>query len=227
MSFVCQFCSKKYTKESTLASHLCEPKRRHKQKNEQGVQIGFNAYLRFYEKTQGSAKLKTYDDFCNSNFYIAFVRFGRYLVDLRAVNVKSFTDWLLTNNHKLDYWTKDKLYITWLADYMRKEPVQNAIERALREMQLYADTNTTLENNFSNYFRLGSSNLICHHISTGRISPWVIYNCDSGVAWLNEINAEQINMIISWIDPDYWSKRFRDYVADTEWCKMILKEAGL
>ena len=227
MSHSCQFCNKVYSRESTLITHLCEPKRRFNQKNEQGVQIGFNAYLRFYEKTQGSAQLKTYDDFCNSNFYIAFVRFGRYLVDIRAVNVKSFTDWLLTNNHKLDHWTKDKLYITWLAEYMRKEPVQDAIERALREMQLYADTNTTLENNFSNYFRLGSSNLICYHISTGRISPWVIYNCDSGVAWLNEINAEQINMIISWIDPDYWSKRFRDYVADAEWCKMILKEAGL
>jgi len=94
-------------------------------------------------------------------------------------------------------------------------------------MQLYADTNTKVENCFNNYFRLGATNLICHHISTGRISPWVIYNCDSGIAWLNQINAEQINMLMPWIDPDYWSKKFRDYLADTEWCKMILKEAGL
>ncbi len=227
MSYTCQFCNKTYTRESTLVTHLCEPKRRYAQRNEQGVQLGFSAYLRFYEKTQGSARLKTYDDFCDSTFYIAFVRFGRYLVDIRAVNTKSFTDWLLSNNHKLDHWTKDKLYSSWLQDYLRKESVQDAIERALREMQLYADTNTKVENCFNNYFRLGATNLICHHISTGRISPWVIYNCDSGIAWLNQINAEQINMLMPWIDPDYWSKKFRDYLADTEWCKMILKEAGL
>lgn len=227
MSYTCQFCNKTYTRESTLVTHLCEPKRRYTQRNEQGVQLGFSAYLRFYEKTQGSARLKTYDDFCDSTFYIAFVRFGRYLVDIRAVNTKSFTDWLLSNNHKLDHWTKDKLYSSWLQDYLRKESVQDAIERALREMQLYADTNTKVENCFNNYFRLGATNLICHHISTGRISPWVIYNCDSGIAWLNQINAEQINMLMPWIDPDYWSKKFRDYLADTEWCKMILKEAGL
>lgn len=227
MSYTCRFCNKSYTKESTLVAHLCEPKRRYNQRNEQGVQIGFNAYLRFYETTQGSAKLKTYDDFSSSPFYIAFVRYGRYLVAIRAVNVKSFTDWLLTNNHKLDSWTKEKLYSKWLMEYIRREPVQDAIERALREMQDYADNDTKLENSFNNYFRLGSSNRICYHISTGRISPWVVYNCDSGIAWLNQINPEQLNLIMPWIDPDYWSKKFKDYLADTEWCKMILNKAGL
>ncbi len=227
MNFTCQFCKKSYTKESTLLSHLCEPKRRHNQQNEQGVQIGFNAYLRFYEKTQGSAKFKAYYDFCNSNFYIAFVRYGRYLVDLRAINVVSFTDWLLSNNHKLDHWTKEKLYNTWLLEYLKREPAQDAMERALKEMQEYADSNEKLEKNFSNYFKLGASNLICHHISTGRISPWVIYNCDSGIRWLNDINQEQLNIIMPCIDPDHWSKRFKDFVADAEWCKLILKEAGL
>lgn len=227
MNFVCQFCSKKYTKESTLASHLCEPKRRHKQKNEQGVQIGFNAYLRFYEKTQGSAKLKTYDDFSNSNFYIAFVRYGRYLIDIRAVNVKSFTDWLLDHNHKLDHWTKEKLYLTWLHEYIKKEPVQDAIERALKEMQDYSDSVTELEGAFNNYFRLANSNRVCYHIETGRISPWVIYNSQTGVKWLENINQEQLQKILLWIDPIYWDKKFKDYIADTEWCKMILEKAGL
>jgi hypothetical protein len=227
LNFTCQFCKKSYTKESTLLSHLCEPKRRHNQQNEQGVQIGFNAYLRFYEKTQGSAKFKAYSDFCNSNFYIAFVRYGRYLVDLRAINVVSFTDWLLSNNHKLDHWTKEKLYNTWLLEYLKREPAQDAMERALKEMQEYADSNEKLENNFNNYFKLGAFNLICHHISTGRISPWVIYNCDSGIRWLNDINQEQLNIIMPCIDPDHWSKRFKDFVADAEWCKLILKEAGL
>ena len=227
MSFVCKYCNKTYSKESTLIAHLCEPKRRHQQQNETGVQLGFKAYLRFYELTQGSAKLKTYDDFVASPYYSAFVKFGRHLVAIRAVNAGSFIDWLLKNNKKLDYWCKDEFYLDWLQTYIRKESVQDAIERALKEMQDYADTHPELENGFADYFRNGHSNRVCHHISNGRISPWIVYNANSGVDFLSQLNEEQIGIIMPWIDPDIWNQKFKDYAADVEWCKDILAKAGL
>jgi hypothetical protein len=227
LSFVCKYCNKTYSKESTLIAHLCEPKRRHQQQNETGVQLGFKAYLRFYELTQGSAKLKTYDDFVASPYYSAFVKFGRHLVAIRAVNAGSFIDWLLKNNKKLDYWCKDEFYLDWLQTYIRKESVQDAIERALKEMQDYADTHPELENGFADYFRNGHSNRVCHHISNGRISPWIVYNANSGVDFLSQLNEEQIGIIMPWIDPDIWNQKFKDYAADVEWCKDILAKAGL
>jgi hypothetical protein len=227
LSFVCKYCNKTYSKESTLIAHLCEPKRRHQQQNETGVQFGFKAYLRFYEITQGSAKLKTYDDFVASPYYSAFVKFGRHLVAIRAVNVSSFTDWLLKNNKKLDNWCKDTLYLEWLQAYLRKESVQDAMERALKEMQDYVDNNPELINNFNDYFRNGNGNRICYHISNGRVSPWIVFNCDSGVDFLGQLNEEQVEIIMPWIDPDVWNQRFKDYAADTEWIKDILAKAGL
>ena len=86
MTFTCQYCKKSYTKESTLAAHLCEPKRRAQNQNDPDVQLGYKAYLRFYEITQGSAKLKTYDDFAGSSFYSAFVKYGRHCRGIRCVN---------------------------------------------------------------------------------------------------------------------------------------------
>jgi hypothetical protein len=227
LSFACKYCNKTYSKESTLIAHLCEPKRRHQQQNETGVQLGFKAYLRFYEITQGSAKLKTYDDFVASPYYSAFVKFGRHLVAIRAVSTNSFTDWLLKNNKKLDNWCKDALYLEWLQAYLRKEAVQDAIERALKEMQDYAETNTELNNDFSNYFKHGNGNRICHHISNGRVSAWIVYNCVSGVEFLSQLNEEQVEIIMPWIDPDIWNQKFKDYAADVEWCKDILAKAGL
>jgi hypothetical protein len=99
-----------FRKESTLTAHLCETKRRWQQEKETGVQFGLRAYLQFYETTQGSAKLKSYEDFVNSSYYRAFVRYGRHLVSIRAINSVSFTAWLLKNNKKLDHWTKDTYY---------------------------------------------------------------------------------------------------------------------
>ena len=227
MSFVCKHCKKSYLKESTLLAHLCEPKRRWQQQNETGVQLGFKSYLKFYEVSQGSARLKTYEDFASSPYYSAFVKYGRHLVAIRAVNSNNFTDWLLKNNKKLDHWCKDALYLEWLHQYLKKENVQDAIERALKEMQEYADSDPILDNKFDNYFKLGSGNRIAHHISNGRISPWVLYNCDSGINWLNSANSEQLEIVMPCIDPDFWQQKFRDYVADSEWAKDILEKAGL
>jgi hypothetical protein len=226
-NFSCKYCNKDFRKESTLAAHLCEQKRRWQQEKETGVQLGLRAYLQFYESTQGSAKLKSYEDFVSSPYYNAFVRYGRYLVAIRAVNSNSFSSWLLKNNKKLDQWCKDSYYDEWLLEYLRKEAVQDALERALKEMQDYADTHPELKNGFLDYFRYGNSNRICHHIVAGRISAWVVYNCRTGVEFLDNLQEDQIAMIMPYIDPDVWQKKFADYIADTEWCKHILQEAGL
>lgn len=227
MSFTCKYCKKSYLKESTLAAHLCEQKRRYQQQNEQSVQIGFKAYLRFYEITQGSARLKNYDDFAASSYYTAFVKFGRHVVSVRCINVNAFTDWLLKNNKKLDHWCKESLYSEWLSEYIKKEAVQDALERALKEMQDYADSTPNLNNVFSDYFRKGNSNRICHHVTNGRISAWILFNCNSGIEFIESLSAEQVNLILPWIDPEFWQKKFKDYAADTEWIKDILNRAGL
>lgn len=222
--YKCQYCEKEFRRESTLAAHLCENKRRYQQKNERGVQLGLQAYLRFYELTQGSAQFKTYDDFAGSPYYGAFVKFGRYCVNIKCVNFVAFTDWLLKNNKKLDHWARDSLYTEWLLSYIKKESVQDALERSLLTMQEWADENTS---QFNHYFLYANANKVCYHISTGRVSPWVIYNSGTGVAWLEKLNEEQIGMIIEWIDPDYWARKFQDYLADTEWIKTVLQDSKL
>ena len=226
-SYKCKYCEKSFRRESTLAAHMCEQKRRQQQEKEVGVQMGMQAYLRFYELTQGSAKMKTYQDFAKSPYYMAFIKFGRHIIDIRAVNPKMFIEWVIKENKKLDHWCKESVYAEYLATYIRKEAVQDALERALTEMQEYVDETSDGVAGIRDYFRFGSTNRIIHHISNGRVSPWIVFNCDSGVEFLDRLNDEQIAIIFSTIDPEYWQRKFIDYMADTEWVKKILSEAGL
>lgn len=224
----CKYCNKEFRKESTLAAHQCEPKRRWQQEKEVGVQFGLQAYLRFFEVTQGSAKLKSYADFVTSPYYLAFVAFGRHIVAIRAVNPRAFIDYVIRQNKKLDQWTHETIYVEYLHQYLRKEATQDALERALLEIQNYVDENSTqFPNGISDYFRFANTNRVCYHISSGRVSPWVVFNCQSGVEFLETLTEEQINLIISSIDPEFWQRKFKDYTADTEWIKLILKQAGM
>lgn len=203
--------------------HLCEPKRRYQEEKEAGVQLGLQAYLRFYEITQGSARLKTFDDFAKSAYYRAFVKFGRHCIAIRAVNISRFIEWLLKNNKKIDHWCRDSIYGEYLVDYIRVEAVTDALARALETAIAWSEETGNPDRD---YLRFGNSNAVCYAISVGRISPWVLYNCESGNKFLEEINTEQISMIWSMIDADFWQRKFREYQADAEYIKDMLKKAG-
>ena len=223
-TYKCKYCEREFRKESTLAVHLCEQKRRYQEEKEVGVQIGLQSYLKFYTMTQGSAKLKTYTDFSKSPYYKAFTKFGRHMIDIRAIDTRGFIEHVIKNNKKIDYWCKDEVYQEFLSLHLRKENVKDALERSLNTMVEWAEENDSV---FNHYFLYASSNRIVHHITTGRISAWVIFNSASGIEMMDKLNAEQIEIIYPSIDPDFWKRKFVDYLADTEWVKHILKEAGL
>lgn len=203
--------------------HACEPKRRQQERNEVGVQLGLKAYLRFYEITQGSARLKTFEDFAASSYYRAFVKFGRHCQAIRAVNVARFIDWVIQQNKKIDHWCREAVYVEYLNSYTRQENVGDALTRAIEQSQEWEEKT---QNPARDYLRFGNDNVLCYAITTGRLSAWVLYNCDSGNEFLSRVNAEQLAMIWPWIDADFWSKKFHDYPADQAYAQEILRQAG-
>lgn len=221
--FVCQYCEKTFRRETSLAVHVCEPKRRYQERDEVGVQLGLLAYLRFYEITQGSARLKTFDDFARSPYYRAFVKFGRHCVAIRAINAARFIDWLVKQNKKIDHWCRDSVYTEYLAEYVKAESAADALARAL---ETAIDWSERVNNPDRDFLRYGNDNMLCHSVSSGRVSPWILYNCESGTSFLERINPEQVSMIWSMIDADFWQRRFRDYPADREYVQEMLRKAG-
>ena len=210
-------------KESSLVVHSCEPRRRRMERDEAGVRLGFQSYIKFYELTQGSAKLKSFDDFADSPYYRAFVKFGRHCVAIRAINPARFVEWVLKQNKKLDYWCKDTIYTEYLMDYLRVENVSDALARA---MEFGIDWANTSGHPAEDCLRYGNSNTMAYAVSVGRISPWIIYNCESGQKFLSELDPTQIAMVWPYIDADVWQRKFKDYPADQEYAKEILTKAG-
>ena len=221
--YVCQYCEKGFQRETSLAVHVCEQKQRYQSQSDRGVQLGLQAYLRFYTMTQGSAKLKTFDDFARSPYYRAFVKFGRYCVAINAVNTARFIDWVVEKNKKIDHWCRDAIYTEYLTDYLRRESVTDALSRAVEYSITWAETHNHPAHDFLRY---GNDNAIAYAISTGRISAWVLYNSDSGQAWLENMDPDQTKIVWPWIDPEFWQKKFRDYPADQEYAKEILIKGG-
>lgn len=223
MTFACSYCKKTFVKETSIAVHMCEPKRRRMAKDDRGVQLGFQAYIKFYEQAQGTARLKTFDDFCDSAYYKAFAQFGRYCVDVRVINPSQYMTWLLKHNKKIDRWASDQLYTEYLTWYVTVEAVNDAVARAIEQSMEWEQRTG---NPAKDMLRYGNVNALCYEITAGRISAWVIYNSSSGQEFLNNLSSEQVAMIWPYIDSDLWQQRFRDYPADQAWAEDILNKAG-
>ena len=220
---ICAYCKRSFAKESTLAVHLCEPKRRMQQRNETGVQLGYQAYLKFYEMTQGPARTKTYEHFATSSYYRAFVKFGRYCQDIKAINIPRFIDWIVKNNKKLDHWCRDAVYEEYLHDYLRTEPVVDALSRTLEQAIRWEEETQYPAHD---YLRHANANKLCYAIQSGRISAWVLYNCSAGVELLGRLNRDQVATVWVAIDTEYWQQRFLKYPEDTAYAKEMLAKAG-
>jgi len=222
--FNCAHCGKSFMKERTLFAHMCEPKRRSMQKDEKRVQAGFMAFNRFYQLTQGAKKQKTYDEFCKSSYYNAFVKFGSFVNNVSPLYPDRFIDYVIKSGVKLDHWCRDELYETYLYDMIKTEPVESAVQRTIQNMMEWADHSQAQFNHYFNYVNL---NRAVHDIKNGKISPWVILNSKSGKDMLNKFSDEQLDLIAPAFDLPYWLKKFKQMPADAALVVDICREAGI
>lgn len=223
MTYQCEFCKRTFARESTILTHMCEPKRRRLGQNERGVQIGFQAYLEFYKLLNKSAKAKTFNDFADSPYYKAFTKFGRYCVDIQVINPPRMIGWLLRQQKKIDQWCSDRVYTEYLIDYLLTEPVADALTRSIEYSIEWAEKNSAAPQDFLRY---GNTNAVCYAITTGRVSPWIIYSSESGQRFLAGLDSGQVGMIWPYINSDAWQQRFHNSAEDQQYAQDILKQAG-
>lgn len=223
LKYGCEFCKREFSRESTIAKHICEFKHRWLEKDRRGNQIGFQAWVQFYHKNTASRKHNTYEEFIRSAYYIAFVKFGSFCVDINALNISRFVDWLLKNQIKIDTWCSDGIYTRYLIEYLRHE---NSLDAIARSIETTIDKAQDEGIRSCDYLRYGNPNKICYLITMGKISPWMLYHSDSGGRFLDTLNPEHVKIIIDYINPEQWALKFKRNPDDVTQVKQLLREAG-
>lgn len=220
----CEHCNRTFVRETTLFKHLCEQKRRWLDKDRPAFRIGFAAWIEFYASFQPSKKNKDVKTFISSPYYAAFVKFGSYCVDVRAVNTVEYIKYLISNKIPLDNWNTDRVYTKYLIEYLKLEDAFDAVKRSIQNIiELTQEENIQVQD----IFRYVNANKICYLITTGRISPWVLYQSTSGIEFLEKLNSDQQKLVFEYIDPERWTIKFKRDQQLTEEIKQTLKLAGL
>lgn len=222
--YVCQYCNHGYSRESTMQTHVCEQKRRALAQHEKHVVLGFDVYQRFFKLTQNTKHDKSYEDFSKSPYYNAFVKFGSFVNNVNPLYPDHFINYVIKSGVKLDHWCRDELYDKYVVDLIRTENVETALDRSINHMMKWADNNNSLWNH---YFLYVSLSRFTFDVKDGKISPWLVLNSQTGKSLLKELNDQQLLMISSAIDPQFWMAKFKRLPIDVDLVKQVVKESNL
>lgn len=223
VKYGCEFCNREFAKERTLLTHICETKHRWLEKDKQGSRIAYQTFIQFYSKHTASKKLKSQLEFIKSAYYIAFVKFGNYCVDINCVNISRYVDWLLRDQIKLDNWASDSNYNKFLQEYLRVEDPLDAIQRSVEFCIKLSETENVLPNDILRYANV---NKICYAVTVGKISPWMLYQSQSGIRFLETLNPDHAKMIMDYINPEQWALKFHREPESVKQVKELLNAGG-
>jgi hypothetical protein len=222
--FSCRFCKAKFVREGAFIKHLCRTKRRFIDRELPHVRLGFAAYLKFYKFNY--RKDKTIEHFNDSPYYDAFVKFGKYMIDVKAIEPMEFTQFLIEKGNAvpIDKWATDAVYETYVRHRTMKESPEVAAERTIMLMQQWAIDSG---HNYKDFFRLIPTPRAVHWIRSGRISPWMLYATASGQELLGRLNDEEVSIVASYIDPTIWTRRIKLFSKQVDDLAAMFKEVGL
>lgn len=225
LKYKCEFCNREFSRERTVVSHLCEKKQRIMARDNPGNRIGFNSWIQFFDKTPSGIKNKnrTYEDFINSPYYVAFVKFGSYCSDTNVINPIRYMEWLLRDQISIDRWATDSMYNRFICEYLRDEDAFDAIHRSVKYSIELADKENIQPQDILRY---ANKNRICHAITLGKISPWLLYSCESGIQFLETLNPDHVRIIEDYINPEKWALKFLKDKDTSDRIKDTLREAG-
>lgn len=220
--FECEFCSKKFKSETLIMKHACQLKIRWLDRESKASIVGFMAFQKFYQINY--KQNKNLDDFIRSQFYNAFTKFGRHVLELRIKTPEDFIDFVLKANQKIDKWTSEVLVEEYIKQKQAHESWETGLEKTILTMQNWAARENS---HWSDYFdRIGTPELV-HEIRLGHISPWVLYNSKKANQALMRLNEEQVSLIEEMLDPKRWKRRMLREKEETETLKKMLEQCKI
>jgi len=203
---------------------MCVKKRRWSDKDMSHIRLALRAFQIFYEINTSARTPKTAEDFIRSQYYEAFVKFGRACQVNNWLEPEKYTEWLIKNGIKLKDWASDKKYELYLKDFVKKEPGLRALERTIVYL---ADWSKESNVAWQDYFTEVPAPRAVYDIRSGKISPWTIYLSETGDKLLTRLNNEQIDMINHIIDPPFWMKLFQQNKEEVNLIRQACEGANL
>ncbi len=225
MTYKCKYCGKDFVRESTLASHLCENKRRVLAKDLKQNRIAYQSWLLFRRLTIANVKHdKDYEEFATNKYFMGFMKLAKHIIDLNLEDPEGFVKYIIMNSVPMHKWQTALVYESYVKDRTKKETVERAIERSVLNMKAWGERTN---NSWEDYFQKVSTPDADQDIRMGRISPWCTFATDQGSRLIDRLEPGQIQQLVEYIEPQSWRVKVKRHQQDANWVQHVFNKAEI
>lgn len=223
-AFECTFCIRRFVHEKNLIKHLCRLKKRYLDRDKHEVRMGYLTYRIWNDIHYRRKKPVSLDQFDSSNVYDAFVKFGKHVVDLKAVEPEEFIRYICQSKVPIDKWCLDEHYLEYVRLLNKFESSDRAVERTLLLAESWANREGQA---ITDFFRKIATPQAVMWLMSGRISPWVVFNCQSGQELVSRFSNEQYALLEKAVDIKFWKKKFLSQIDEVHRLQDFLASEGI
>lgn len=203
---------------------MCETKRRWSERDMQINRYAHGSWVFYYKRYHPQITKLDYMDFITNLFYLPFIKFATFCINNHVVNIHSYMEYLVSHKITVDKWAHDEFYTKFITNYLKTEDSHDAIKRSINTLEEMCKEQNIKVSDAFNYL---NENKLCQKIYQGTISPWLLYNSESAMDFMNRLNDDQVKLIYDFINPDIWRlKIFREANSDNK-IKSLVKEYHL
>ena len=225
MSFECKYCKKKFVKETTLMSHMCEQKRRNLAKDDKQNRIAYQLWLQYRRLSMANVKHdKPYEEFAENKYFTGFMKLAKRIIDLNIKPPEDFLKFIVMNSVKMHDWCKDFVYEEYIKNMLKNESVDRAVERSILHMKEWAESTG---NSWQDYFVKVPTTLAMNDIRMGRISPWCTFATDQGSRLIDRMDESQVVNLVEYLEPKSWKVRVKRHAKDASWIQDVFNKAEI
>lgn len=220
MSLDCKFCKKTFSRERTLAVHVCEIRRRWENKDDAPNRIAFNVWHKFIKYVSTNLKAeKTVDDFIRCRDYLGFVKFANYLIELKPNESENFIDWIFKSGLRISEWQHPSTYRLYIQEFLKKETPERALERTILTIREWEEQTGK---DCRDFFNLVAPAAAMNMLAAGVISPWILYSSESAQKMLDRMEPVQLENITKHLDTTWWKKNIMNNKEEAKWINTMM-----
>lgn len=217
----CQYCNKTYTHEKSFMKHKCPKKEK---LEELKTPIGQAAYINYSDWMKHKKRsVPPIETFSNSIKYRAFIKFTTYAINL---NITASVFVKLMANLDIDpvLWCIDATYSEYLNHYDKFHDPGEQVVNSLEFLKVLAEKENA---EFVNIFNHMGFRRFLEFVRLRKISPWLIFNCDSCSDFMSSLDQEDLCLLSDIVRGSVWGDKLGDNREDCLLLQELITEYGL
>lgn len=221
--YECEYCLKKFKRESSLQKHSCKLMIRNKIMR---TSLGISAYTSYTDwMRMRGFKIQDKSSFMESKFFVSFVKFTKFANSVALPGKEKYVKSMVDKDILPNNWCHSEIYKNYLDNF---DKLFTPEEQAKITVETFIQLSKLFECDISEVLNRLAPSQLAKLIAAKKMSPWILLFAQSFHEYLQtQVSVDQRVLIETYIDTKVWAEHLKNNPGKAKKMQRYTKEMGI